>query len=134
MNHSALRSSNSRKIFMKTFEDLPIYQKSKELCLLLYKNQNPKYLKDFAFKDQLQRASISVLNNIAEGFERGSDKDFIKFLFYSKGSIGEVRSLLNIAVELGYIEKTEFEKLKNDCIEISKQLSNFIKYLSQRVK
>ncbi len=119
---------------MKTFEDLPIYQKSKELCLLLYKNQNPKYLKDFAFKDQLQRASISVLNNIAEGFERGSDKDFIKFLFYSKGSIGEVRSLLNIAVELGYIEKTEFEKLKNDCIEISKQLSNFIKYLSQRVK
>jgi four helix bundle protein len=72
------------------------------------------------------------MNNIAEGFERGSDKDFVKFLYYSKGSVGEVRSLLNIAVELGYIELQLYNKLKNDCLEISKQLSNFIKYLSTK--
>jgi four helix bundle protein len=72
------------------------------------------------------------MNNIAEGFERSSDKDFIKFLYYSKGSVGEVRSLLNIAVELGYIELEFYNKLKNDCLEISKQLSNFIKYLSTK--
>ncbi len=118
---------------MKTFEELPIYQKSKELCLVLYRLKNQKYLRDYGFKDQLQRASISVLNNIAEGFERGSDKDFIKFLYYSKGSIGEIRSLLNVAVELEYISLSEYEKLKMDCLDISKQLSNFIKYLSQKI-
>ncbi len=69
---------------MKTFEDLPVYHKAKELCISIYKFDNNKYQKDFGFKDQIQRASISVLNNIAEGFERGSDRDFIKFLYYSK--------------------------------------------------
>ena len=117
---------------MKTFEEIPVYQKSKELCIEIYKLDNPKYQKDFGFKDQIQRAAISVMNNIAEGFERGSDKDFVKFLYYSKGSIGEIRSLLNVAVEIGYINSQYFEKLKNECLEISKQLSNFIKYLSTK--
>ena len=75
---------------MKTFEELPIYQKSKELCLVLYRLNNQKYSKDYGFKDQLQRASISVLNNIAEGFERGSDKDFIftwKTTVYDGGNV-----------------------------------------------
>ena len=67
---------------MKTFEDLPVYQKAKDLCISIYKFENDKYRKDFGFKDQIQRASISVLNNIAEGFERGSNKDFVKFLYY----------------------------------------------------
>ena len=119
---------------MKTFEELPIYQKSKELCLALYRFDNAKYVKDYGFRDQLQRASISVLNNIAEGFERGSDKDFIKFLYYSKGSVGEIRSLLNIAVELQYVSVADYEKLNADCLDISKQLSNFIKYLSEKIK
>jgi len=115
---------------MKTFEEIPLYQKAKELCLEVYRINNDQYKKDFGFKDQIQRAAISVMNNIAEGFERGSDKDFIKFLYYSKGSVGEIRSLLNVAVELGYIEFQLYDKLKNDCLDISKQLSNFIKYLS----
>ncbi|MHB8907087.1 MAG: four helix bundle protein [Melioribacteraceae bacterium] len=117
---------------MKTFEEIPVYQKSKELCIEIYKLDNTKYQKDYGFKDQIQRAAISVMNNIAEGFERGSNKDFIKFLYYSKGSVGEVRSLLNIAVELGYIELESYNKFQNDCLEISKQLSNFIKYLSTK--
>jgi four helix bundle protein len=117
---------------MKKFEDLPVYQKAKELCISVYKFENEKYKKDFGFKDQIQRASISVLNNIAEGFERGSDKDFIKFLYYSKGSIDEIRSLLNVAIELNYIDRQSFEKLRINCIEIAQQLSNFIKYLSEK--
>ncbi|MCX6168924.1 MAG: four helix bundle protein [Ignavibacteriales bacterium] len=117
---------------MKTFEEIPVYQKSKELCVEIYRLNNSKFQKDFGFKDQIQRAAISVMNNIAEGFERGSNKDFVKFLYYSKGSVGEIRSLLNVAVELGYIEPQLYEKLKNDCLEISKQLSNFIKYLSTK--
>jgi four helix bundle protein len=117
---------------MKTFEDLPVYQKAKDLCINIYKFENEIYRKDFGFKDQIQRASISVLNNIAEGFERGSDKDFIKFLYYSKGSVGEIRSLLNIAVELNYIDKNNYELLKKNCIDISQQLANFIKYLSEK--
>lgn len=114
---------------MKTFEEIPIYQKAKELCLEIYKINNDQYKKDFGFKDRIQRAAISVMNNIAEGFERGSDKDFVKFLYYSKGSVGEVRSLLNVAIELDCIENQVYEKLKNDCLETSKQLSSFIKYL-----
>ncbi len=117
---------------MKTFEDLPVYQKAKELCISIYKFENSKYQKDFGFKDQIQRASISVLNNIAECFERGSDRDFIKFLYYSKGSVGEVRSLLNIATELNYVDQDSFETLRSNCIQISRQLSNFIKYLSKK--
>lgn len=117
---------------MKTFEDLPVYQKSKELCISIYKFENAKFQRDFGFKDQIQRASISVLNNIAEGFERGSDKDFIKFLYYSKGSVDEIRSLLNIAIELNYVDKPTFDKLRSNCIDISQQLSNFIKYLSEK--
>lgn len=119
---------------MKTFEDLPVYQKSKELCISIYKFENDIYQKDFGFKDQIQRASISVLNNIAEGFERGSNKDFIKFLYYSKGSVGEIRSLLIVALELNYIDTSTFEKLRSNCIDISQQLSNFIKYLYEKSK
>ncbi|MBS3944325.1 MAG: four helix bundle protein [Melioribacter sp.] len=119
---------------MKTFEDLPIYKKAKELSVRIYRIDNSKYLKDYGFKDQIQRAAVSVMNNIAEGFERGSDRDFIKFLYYSKGSVGEIRSLLNLAFELNYIEKDFYELMKNDCIEISQQLANFIKYLSNKLE
>jgi four helix bundle protein len=119
---------------LKTFEDLPIYQKAKEISVRIYRIDNAKYRKDYGFKDQIQRAAVSVMNNIAEGFERGSDRDFIRFLYYSKGSAGEIRSLLNLALELNYIEKDFYEIMKNDCIEISKQLSNFIKYLYNKLE
>lgn len=119
---------------MKTFEDLPIYQKAKELCVSIYKIDDSKYLKDYGFKDQIQRAAVSVMNNIAEGFERGSNRDFVKFLYYSKGSVGEIRSLLNLTKELKYIEIETYENMKKDCLDISKQLSNFIKYLTDKLE
>src|SRR5438876_3739184 len=110
---------------MKTFEELNIWKVSKDLCKKVYCLNNGQYLGDFGFKDQLQRASLSVMNNIAEGFERSGNKEFIKFLYYSKGSIGEVRSLLSIALELKYIEKDSFAELHSVCLDLSKQIANF---------
>jgi len=85
--------------------------------------------KDFGFRDQIQRASISIMNNIAEGFERKSDKEFKNFLFIAKSSCGEVRSMLYVAVEEKYISPKEFRKLHDLCREISRLISGFIKAL-----
>jgi len=117
---------------MKTFEDIEVYQLSKDICLNVFKLSNEKFNKNYGFKDQIQRAAVSVMNNIAEGFERETRKEFIRFLYYSKGSVGEVRSMLNIAVELGYLTHDEYKDLKNKCENVSKQLSNFIKYLKEK--
>jgi len=106
---------------------------AKSIALNVYSIENTNYIRDFGFKDQIQRASISVMNNIAEGFERCSNKNFIKFLYYSKGSVGELRRLLRIAVELKYLEQTEYEILISDALKLSKQLYSFIKHLSQKV-
>jgi len=114
---------------VQRFEDLDIWKESKDLSLSIYKNF--RNLKDFGFRDQICRAAISVMNNIAEGFERDSDKEFQRFLKISKGSAGEVRSMLRIALDLGYVEKKEFENLIPKCITLSSKLSRFIKYLNK---
>ena len=113
---------------IEKFEDIISWQKSKELTLDIY-NQF-KGCRDFSFKDQIQRAAISIMNNIAEGFERRGDKELRKFLYISKGSCGEVRSTLHIALSLGYISKEQFAKFYQASIEISKLLSGFIKKIS----
>ena len=107
------------------FEDIIAWQKSKELSLRIY---NVFHLsKDYGFKDQIQRASVSVMNNIAEGFERKSNKEFKQFLFIAKGSAGEVRSMLILAKELEYIGSKEFDELFYKAEEIAKILSGLIK-------
>ncbi|AKM82268.1 MAG: S23 ribosomal protein [Berkelbacteria bacterium GW2011_GWE1_39_12] len=88
---------------IEKFEDIIAWQKAKELTLLSYRNFS--CIKDYSFKDQINRASVSVMNNIAEGYERMGDKEFKKFLYISKGSCGEVRSMLYLALELKYIDK-----------------------------
>lgn len=88
--------------------------------------------RDYPLRDQIQRASVSVLSNIAEGYERDNNREFIKFLGYSKGSIGEVRSLLYVALDRKYIQESEFNSLYNSCVNISSQIANFIKYLENR--
>src|SRR4030065_2844536 len=109
------------------FEDMIVWQKSQELAIYVYKAF--QLSKDFGFKDQIQRAAVSICNNISEGFERKSNKEFKQFLFIAKGSAGEVRSMLLIASELGYIEKQNQTKLINTAEEISKILSGLIKTL-----
>ncbi len=112
---------------IEKFEDIVAWQKSKEMCLGLYLHF--KDLKDFGFKDQICRASVSVMNNIAEGFERKSDSEFKHFLFIAKGSCGEVRSMLHLAKDLKYLEKADFDTQHKISSEISKMLSGLIKTL-----
>src|SRR3989338_3221229 len=112
---------------IEKFEDIIGWQKAKNLTLDIYKQF--KNCKDFSFRDQLQRAVISIMNNIAEGFERRGDKELKHFLFIAKGSCGEVRSMLYVGHELGYVARQDFERLYASSIEISKLLSGFIKTL-----
>ena len=109
------------------FEEIIAWQKGEELSALIYKKFSVH--RDFGFRDQIQRASVSIMSNIAEGFERGSNPDFKKFLFISKGSCGEVRSLLYIAKDLKYISDTEFKNWYDITMQIGRLLSAFIKTL-----
>lgn len=109
------------------FEDILIWQNAYSLTIDIY--SICKYLKDRPFKDQIQRASVSIMNNIAEGFERKSNKEFRQFLFIAKGSCGEVRSMLRLSKGLNYIEVDKCENLIDECIVISKMLSGLIKKL-----
>jgi four helix bundle protein len=109
------------------FEDMIVWQKGQELTISGYKNFSDN--KDFTFKNQFFGACISITNNIAEGFERKSNKEFKQFLFISKGSAGEVRNMLYLAKELKYIDDANFKTLFELSISISKMLSALIKTL-----
>lgn len=112
---------------INSFEEIVAWQKARELTLLIYKNF--RFCKDFSFKDQIQRASVSIMNNIAEGFERGGNKELRHFFYMAKGSCAEVRSMLDIALSLKYTEMKSFTEMNNLSIETSKILSGFIKTL-----
>jgi four helix bundle protein len=112
---------------IERFEDIIAWKKSKELTILIYKNFSST--KDFSFKNQIERASISIMNNIAEGFERQTNKEFKNFLFIAKGSCGEVRSMLGIAKDLGYLDSGNCSKIELLTLEISRILSGLIKTL-----
>ena len=109
------------------FEDILAWQKAKVMTLKIYSLF--KDLKDFGFRDQICRASVSVMNNIAEGFERKSDSEFKHFLFIAKGSCGEIRSMLYLARELNYISEEEYRLLNMLSYEVSKMISGLIKTL-----
>tara|TARA_R110001592_G_scaffold229393_2_gene486084 strand:- start:6792 stop:7142 length:351 start_codon:yes stop_codon:yes gene_type:complete len=111
------------------FEDIIAWQKSQDLAVEIYKIF--KDSKDFGFKDQICRATVSISNNIAEGFDRSSNADFKRFLFISLASCSEVKSMLYLAERLNYIDKDNAELLRNNCIEISKIISGFIKSLAK---
>jgi len=112
---------------IERFEDIIAWQKSKELTIQIYRLF--KESKDFGFKGQIQRASVSVMNNIAEGFERKGNKEFKQFLFIAKGSCGEVHSMLYLAKDLDKITEKDFRMFFNLSEGISKILSGLIKTL-----
>ena len=112
---------------IEKFEDILSWKKAEILTMEIYNLL--KNNRDYSFKDQIQRASVSIMNNIAEGFERRSNKEFKQFLFIAKGSAGETRSMLHLAIQLGYIKDVEYKKLSDSTVEISKLLSGLIKTL-----
>ena len=114
------------------FEDLRVFQSAKELTIRIYKiTKEDPFGRDFALKDQIQRAAVSILSNIAEGFERGTNADFIRFLYISKGSCGEVRAQLIVAKSLQYINQRTFEDLTTLCRSVSSMIWSFINYLKR---
>ncbi|WP_047418024.1 four helix bundle protein [Cellulophaga sp. Hel_I_12] len=116
---------------INSFEDINAWQKGREFNKLLYQiTENDIFIKVFDLKKQIRRASISITSNIAEGFERNTDKEFVYFLYVAKASAGEVRSQLYLAFDLGYIGEDDFLKLKEQIENISKMLSGLIKYLN----
>ncbi len=118
---------------IKRFEELEVREASMALCSSVYALSNGEtFARDFGFKDQIRRSSVSVPSNIAEGFERDSQRQFIYFLVIAKGSCGELRTQVRIAKNLNYITNDEFEKLNNECISVSKQLAGFINYLKTK--
>jgi four helix bundle protein len=117
---------------IKTFEELEAWQKARKLSNDIYdKTSSGAFSKDFSLRDQINRSSGSIMDNIAEGFERGGNKEFIQFLSYSKGPCGEVRSQLYRAKDRSHITEDEFETLMNQSIELGKQIGGFMKYLSE---
>ncbi len=114
------------------FEDIDAWQKARELTREIYALSNEGlFARDFGLRDQIRRASVSIMSNIAEGFERGSNKEFIQFLYIAKGSAGEVRAQLYVALDQTYINQASFNLLNKNAAEISRMLSGFINYLNK---
>jgi four helix bundle protein len=117
---------------VERFEDLEIWQLARELCKDVYQITNiGAFAKDFKLRNQIRGSSGSIMDNIAEGFERGGNKEFIQFLSIAKGSCGETRSQLYRSFDCEYITETEFETLVNKAVFISKKISSLMNYLSK---
>jgi four helix bundle protein len=116
---------------IESFEDLRVWQNGMQLVKQIYVITNEgKLSRDFGLRDQLRRAAVSIPTNIAEGFERASRKEYLYFLNIAKGSSGEVRSLLRVALEIGYIEQLTYSQLYDLSSELSRMLSNQIKSIN----
>lgn len=116
---------------IQQFEDLLSWQKGRELTRSIYQATGTgTFAKDYALRDQIRRAAVSTLSNIAEGFERGGDREFQQFLSHAKGSCAEVRTQLYIAFDQHYLASGEFERLKTLTTEISRLISGLMSYLA----
>ena len=112
------------------FEDIEAWQRARELTREIYtaSNENP-FSKDFGLRDQVRKTSVSIMSNIAEGFERDGTKEFIQFLSVAKGSSGELRSQLYVALDQGYLEEERFDRLLGTVLETSRMIGGLINYL-----
>ena len=110
---------SERKI--ERFEDLIAWQKARELTKRIYLlSRNEPFSRDFGLRDQIQRASVSIMSNLAEGFERASRSEFHQFIVIAKGSCAEVRSQLYAALDVGYINEVQFDRAYNLATEVSR--------------
>ena len=117
---------------IERFEDLRVWQEAREIVRIVYRLTGKFPPKErYGLASQIQRAAVSTMSNIAEGFERGTTKEFISFLYVAKGSNGEVRSQAHAALDLGYISQAECDALVQSCERLSRRLYNFIEYLKR---
>jgi four helix bundle protein len=117
---------------VKRFEDLDVWKRAAKLSADIYKQLSE--LRDFGFRDQITRAGLSISSNIAEGFERMSAKEKLTFMYYAKGSCGELRSQTYIGMDIGYIEKEIGQHWIKEALEISAMLAGLIKAQQSYVK
>jgi four helix bundle protein len=115
---------------IERFEDIESWKKGRELRKAIYAcSKIGPFARDFGLSDQIRRAAVSISSNIAEGFERGGNKEFIQFLSNAKGSCGEVRDQLYAALDESYISQQQFDQLSGQAVEIGRLLSGLMKYL-----
>jgi len=114
----------------KRFEDLEVWRASQDVVNAVYRaSSDGAFSRDYGLRDQIRRAAVSIPSNIAEGFSRRSNKEFIQFLFISKGSAAEAQSQLYTALDQGYIAQEEFDRIYKQIEVVAKQISRFITYL-----
>jgi len=114
-------------VVYESFKELKVWQEAKSLAITVYTlTKNGLLSKDYGLREQIQRSSVSVACNIAEGYERNSNKDFIRFLLIAKGSLSELRTQLDIACSVGYITSGEFESTDDHCKKIGTMLTRLI--------
>ena len=114
-----------KKVTIGRFEDLEIWKEGMRISVKMY--EILQTCKDYGLRDQMQRAAVSIPSNIAEGFERQTNKEFIQFLYIAKGSCGELRTQLYLAKELKVITDEDFTTLLSKLVQLSSMISNFIK-------
>jgi four helix bundle protein len=122
-------------VTIRQFEDIDGWQEARRLAATIYEASNRgKFTADFGLRDQIRRASVSIMANIAEGFGRGGKAEFLRFLRISRASAVETQSHLYIVVDLGYLTIEEFETLRNQTIKVTRLVGGFINYLSNHTE
>ncbi len=115
----------------RQFEELEVWKKARLVTREIYAvSSKGAFSRNFGLCDQIQRAAVSVMSNIAEGFEREGNKEFRQFLALAKGSAGEIRSQLYVALDAGFLQQSEFQQLYNSVIELSRLIAGLMRYLN----
>ena len=116
----------------KGFRDLIVWQKAKDLAVTIYrKSENGPLSRDFGLRDQIRRSAVSIPSNLAEGDERDTDKESVRFFFIAKGSLAELRTQIQIAYEVGFLDKESYEEIETECVDLGRMIGSLIRARSK---